>query len=257
MNDYRKIQSQFSNMIRKNEISPTLLGEIIPGGKLDFAESLKVYQNGYIVRMTESLGETFEAIWRFLGDDDFFKICEEYIQENFSQSYNISEYGNSFPEFLSRKYPSLPFLEELAEFELMFRDLFHQKYEIFTPDFSRISSPDIVLQFNNNSRILKFNSPVYTFWKNRNEENFSLASIDLTENEYIIIYKSIKTSTKNHVIHVKRLSLPEFKLMEELARGQRMATALESIEEASITEEQIRDLFYFIKDSGIIAEIKA
>ena len=57
-----------------NEIDPGTgaLG-IRPAGRLKTAASaLEVYRRAYVARLTEALGDTYEAVWSVLGDDVFF-----------------------------------------------------------------------------------------------------------------------------------------------------------------------------------------
>src|SRR5688572_29447575 len=82
------LQKAFAKAVYLSKKNPEeLLHEIIPGGSLDVKGALGVYQNGYPARLTEQLGETFEAVWWVLGDEDFLTVCRTYIAENGSQSY--------------------------------------------------------------------------------------------------------------------------------------------------------------------------
>jgi len=104
-----------------------LVAGVVPGGTLDAAGALAVYRNGYFARLTEQLGETYRTIWRALGDETFFSLCAAYIRTHPSTSYNLSDYGREFADFLATTTEATEagFLPELARFELVFHDLFH------------------------------------------------------------------------------------------------------------------------------------
>jgi hypothetical protein len=118
-----KFQSFFDRLVVGAE-TPT---SFVPAGTLTAEEAFYVYSQGYIARLTEALGETYESIWRFLGDENFFDLCETYIQQNPSKFYNLSAYGENFPEFVASD--NFPFLQDLARFNWLHQSLFHQKTE--------------------------------------------------------------------------------------------------------------------------------
>src|SRR6476619_4133535 len=98
MTDKEKLKyQQFYNYIAGHSEVP--MG-YIPGGHLSEKEAFEVYALGYKARLTESLGETYESIWKFAGDQIFFEVCEDYISRQSSISYNLNDYGFTFPDFL-------------------------------------------------------------------------------------------------------------------------------------------------------------
>ena len=66
------IQSRFVSSAF-GEANAAFVSWIAGGGKLTPAEAVGVYRNGYPARLSEALGETFEACWRMLGDMNFLK----------------------------------------------------------------------------------------------------------------------------------------------------------------------------------------
>lgn len=126
----QNLQTQFADTIVSEKQNEELEALIIPGGSLENPQAaLDVYRAGYFARLTESLEETFESLWAVLGDEDFFKICQDYIEKHASNSYNLSDYGQQFPEFLDHHtaLESFPFLKDLARFELVFQKIFHSE----------------------------------------------------------------------------------------------------------------------------------
>jgi hypothetical protein len=99
-----------------------------PAGTLSIEEALGVYRRGYFARLTESLGETYRSVWRVLGDESFFAVCGDFIEEFHSKSWNLSDFGPEFPGYLSRHPISakFPFLSDLAHVGIAIRDVFHR-----------------------------------------------------------------------------------------------------------------------------------
>ena len=103
MASIKTFQNQFVAAVVNKKPSETLLKDIIPGGKYTKStEPIHLHRQGYIARLTEALGETFESIWWFLGDEEFFTICGEYISQHQSSVANLSNYGDHFIEFLKK-----------------------------------------------------------------------------------------------------------------------------------------------------------
>ena len=73
------MQELLCKSIISQKIDPQLLNGIIPGGNLSTQEALEVYLNGYPARLTDALGQVYEAVWPVLGDEEFFRVCREYI----------------------------------------------------------------------------------------------------------------------------------------------------------------------------------
>ena len=108
------------------EADPAFAAMVKGGGKLTSMSAVEVYRNGYSARMSEALGETFEACWRALGDEDFLMACRIYARSVPSISHNLSDYGISFPAFLLKRFAAdAPFIGDLASLEWSFKELFH------------------------------------------------------------------------------------------------------------------------------------
>jgi len=101
-------------------------------GTLKMFEAVEVYSYGYPARLFEALGETFETVWKVLGDEDFQSLCLVYIKKHPSKSRNLSDYGESFSEFIEGHLPqeeARGLLVDLARFEWAFKECFHSPYE--------------------------------------------------------------------------------------------------------------------------------
>ncbi len=127
LKQYQQLFSQAAHRADHESPPSRLVASITPGGSLLSADSLDVYRHGFIVRLTESLGDIYEAVWWVTGDEEFFRLAKMFILSKPSHAYNLSSYGHEFPEFLriERPLPDLPFLPDLAQFEWLFKDIFH------------------------------------------------------------------------------------------------------------------------------------
>lgn len=172
----------------------------------------QIYQKGYKARLTEVLGDTFEATWWALGDELFFSFANEFISNIPSRSYDLSDYGIEFPQFIESQVISseIPFLSDLARFEWLFKTVFHEPDIVdLKLDVATLLSEDPDAKINLNRQVHFFSSKysVYDIWKKRAGEVASIAELNWEKNQYLILFK------KNNQIHSVQLDMAEYDLL--------------------------------------------
>ncbi len=131
MNKLKNYQSLFVNEVIHNDQNPNaeLLDQMIPIGNLSAKAVVGVYANDYRYRMLEAMQTNFETVWMVLGDEKFESLILEFIKCHTSSESDLNLYGNKFPEFLSQNselIEEMPFLVDLAKFEIAFWKMFHR-----------------------------------------------------------------------------------------------------------------------------------
>ncbi|MEI1277872.1 DNA-binding domain-containing protein [Leptospira venezuelensis] len=185
--EFRKIFS--SAMLGKVE-GPLLSDQVLPGGKLDSNSAIAVYQDAYSARFTEALGEKYETVWKILGDEDFFEAAKSFIREHSSHSYNLSDYGEKFPDFLSENFPEHPVLAEIANFEYQVFKIFHlPKNEGINLQngLEQATTEDLRISFHSSILFLEYSYPVYDLWKTEDQED--LPKFLEEKKQYLILGK--------------------------------------------------------------------
>ncbi|PJZ26944.1 DUF2063 domain-containing protein [Leptospira hartskeerlii] len=185
--EFRKI---FSSTLLGKEEGPLLLDFLLPGGKLDANSAISVYQNGYSARFTEALGEKYETVWRILGDEDFFETAKSFIKEHSSHSYNISDYGEKFPDFLKKNFPEHPVLAQIADFELYVFRIFHLSKNEGTDlqnGLHQGETEDLKVVFHSSILFLEYSYPVYQLWKSEDQED--LPQFLKEKKQYLVLGK--------------------------------------------------------------------
>jgi hypothetical protein len=81
------------------------------------AEGLKVYQNNYRSQLVACLGETFEHLHAWLGDEAFADAARAHIQRNPPYGWTLGIFGEGFDRTLATLYPDDPEVAELAWLE--------------------------------------------------------------------------------------------------------------------------------------------
>jgi hypothetical protein len=231
---------------------PAFVGSVKGGGKLSPAEAVEVYRAGYPARISEALGETFEACWRMLGDEAFLEACRVYARSTPSISPNLSDYGSSFPDFLLKRFKKeAPFIGDLARLEWGFKELFHAKAHagLAPVNLSVAVKKDSVLIFGSAMSLLSFKHSVHGLWKRDRSNNTPLSRSDWTGREEVLLYKSGGTPVFSRV-----LAAPGASALRSLLAGNPLAESLANAK--GLTEASARELFSFISDAGLITEVR-
>jgi len=235
---------------------PAFVAAVAGGGRLSAAEAVDVYRSGYPVRLTELLGETYEACWRVLGDEDFFAVARAYIARTPSRSHNLSDYGASFPEFLEASAASLlpdseiPFLADLARLEWAYKELFHARaHEGLEPAaLAAAAGPGSVLRLGAAVALLALGHSVHGIWRRDRADDAPLKASDWGGAQRLLLYKR-----GANPIFVRELSAPEHAALSALAARRPLGEALES---SGLDEEGARELFAFVADARLVAALE-
>ena len=228
---------------------------VIPGGTLDAAGALAVYRSGYVARLTEQLGETWPSVWRVLGDDDFFVLCEAYIDAHPSTSYNLSDYGRDFPAFLETvpQAVQVPLLAELARFELLVHDLFHAPAHASVDSATLASIGDlsgVKLRLGSTVRLLACERAVYDVFRHRNDTE--PPDLEFERPQRVLMFK------QDGEVLAREVDSPTFAALEALGEGlpveEALSRALEQDADYGATE--VARLFELIARCGLVASIQ-
>lgn len=198
-------------------------------GSLSVEEAFAVYQKGYIARLTEALGETYETIWKFLGDDSFFETAKKFIQANPSLDPNLSNYGRHFPLFLAKQesFSDYGYLQDLAFLDWTRSWLFHQRTQ------QGITADILAQKLNNRSVVrlvesvvwIKSAFPLFSLWKAIHQE---LDPPDFSGNENVLLFK------KNDQVYLLPVSNGILEILENLRQGKNLEQAIDSGSEEDI-----------------------
>ncbi len=103
-----------------------IMEAIVDAPPLPTLERLGIYRNGYRVRLTEALDDTYPVLHAVLGDAVFEVLGEEFVAAHPSVHRSIRWYGSELAEFLRRRppYAEQPILAELALLEWTLAEVF-------------------------------------------------------------------------------------------------------------------------------------
>lgn len=232
-------------------IDPAFAGAVSGGGKLTSREAVGVYRKGYPARLSEALGETFEACWRVLGDEDFLKACEAYARSTPSVSHNLSDYGATFPDFLLKRFKAhAPFIADLARLEWAFKELFHAApHAAAGPQRLADAHDGSVLVFGSAVRLLPAKHAVHAIWKRDRADDRPLKPADWRGPEAVLLYKRGGNEVFSTV-----LAAPDAAALTALMAGRPLAASLAGAK--GLDENGAGRLFSFMASAGLIAELR-
>lgn len=214
-----------------------------PAGKLSEEGAFAIYQRAFIVRLTDMLGETYENVWKVLGDADFFKVAEDFIRATPSESYNLSDYSDKFINFLRTHELSKEFffLPDLARIGWLKKVLFDVALEqgLSGPEVLQLLEDNEPAQFVPSMRMFKSEFAVHDLWSALSID--AEAPDDWQEPQFLILYKS------ENQIYLKPMNRLSFETLEAMASGQGLLTACEKLEEADLTS-----LFQFLAQHKLL-----
>ena len=128
------LQRWMKSRIRPGEAPQQMGGQALllnPQGGSSGEERLRVYAQGYLVRMQQALAEVYDALQHVLGEPAFSALSRAYAVRHPSHGYNLTFMGRHLPEFLAT-YPltqHLSFLPDLARLEWRVCQAFHAHQE--------------------------------------------------------------------------------------------------------------------------------
>jgi hypothetical protein len=95
--------------------TPTL-ADLVEG---DAAARLAIYRNNVFSNYRKALREAYPVVLRLVGEDFFRQACDAYARECPSQSGDLNDFGDRFPEFLAHYAPAagLAYLADVAGLE--------------------------------------------------------------------------------------------------------------------------------------------
>jgi hypothetical protein len=124
MKTLREIQDSFQRGILAGD--DAILAEVKDSAKEKRKVLFGVYRNAYVARLAEIVGEDYEQLHAYLGDQAFAKLVKAYIDANPSDRRSARWFGRHFPAFVrkSAAYAKHREVAEIAELEKALTDAF-------------------------------------------------------------------------------------------------------------------------------------
>ena len=226
-----RVQDLFKSAIQPlgaNCLPDTLLN---PQGGDPGKERMSVYADGYIARTHAALAETYPALERLLGHEEFCKLAEAYAGKGPATEYDLAKIGEGMPDFLKAYLQTAgrPYCSELARFEWLVARAFHA-YDGAALEQTALQTlaPEdwehIRLIFQPSVRIFESEWPVLELWEARQQAAPASGEVKkLSEPERVLISRAQKR------IRTERLGQVQYRLLQGLAAGQSLGEVCEEL----------------------------
>lgn len=150
---------------------PAIGDAIVGTQEMPGTRRLDVYVNAYYVRLIEALRSDYTALAALLGDDEFARICGDYVRAYPSHYFSLRWFGQYLPLFLrTGGEPDSDLLAELATFEWAFVDAFDAP-DVALADESAAASvpfdawPALCIEFHPSLRTVELHWNSLEIWK--------------------------------------------------------------------------------------------
>ena len=124
MKSLRELQDTFQRGILAGD--DAILAEVKDSAKEKRKVLFGVYRNAYVARLAEILGDDYEQLHAYLGDQAFARLVKAYIDANPSDRRSARWFGRHLPAFVRKNetYAKHREIAEIAELEKALADAF-------------------------------------------------------------------------------------------------------------------------------------
>lgn len=124
MKNLPTLQSAFQSFILAND--PAIHAAVVGTAKVDADTRLRIYADGYRLRLIEALDTDYPGLHSLAGDEEFDRLTRAYIDAQPSTFRSLRWFGNRLSDFLrtTKPYSGYPVFAEMAAFEWAMSDAF-------------------------------------------------------------------------------------------------------------------------------------
>lgn len=228
MKSLKELQETFQRGILAGD--DAILTEVKDSDKENRKVLFGVYRNAYVARLAEILGDDYEQLHAYLGDQAFAKLVKAYIAANPSDQRSARWFGRHLPRFIrsSDAYSGHPEIAELAELEKALADAFDgpdaeplgiDALAALAPE----AWPNLVFMPHPTARRLTFRTNADEVWTALKSEAEPPKSKRLPEPQAILVWR------QDFMARFRPLPPEEAMMWDEAAKGVRFGVLCEMV----------------------------
>jgi hypothetical protein len=255
MSSLKELQETFQRGILAGD--DTILSEVKNSSKEERKVLFGVYRNAYVSRLAEVVGEDYEQVHAYLGDEGFAKLVMAYIAAHPSDQRSVRWFGRHFPVFVrsSEAYADHPEVAELAALEKALTDAFDgpDAKPLSITELATIPAkdfPSLVFQAHPTVLRLTFDTNAGDIWSALKEETAPPKPTRLPEPQAVAVWRQDFTA------RYRPLPAEEAMMWDEAAKGVRFGVLCEMVATfAGEDEAELRAATYLRNwvDTGMLA----
>jgi hypothetical protein len=228
MKSLKELQEDFQRGILAGD--DAILAEVNDSAKEERKVLFGVYRNAYVARLAEILGEDYEQVHGYLGDQGFARLVEAYIAANPSDQRSARWFGRHLPAFVRRSetFAKHPEVAELASLEKALADAFDgpDSEPLGIAELAALAPeawPRLVFQPNPAAIRLTFATNAADIWSALKNETAPPKPQALPEPQAIIVWR------QDFMARFRPLSTEEAMMWDEAAKGVRFGVLCEMV----------------------------
>lgn len=209
--------------------------------RLSPVEQLEIYRQQFWLRHTAALLEDFPGVAGIVGQRDWERLCEEYLEREVLEGFDLAELGRAFPEHVaSRSWLEARELSaDMARLEWAYVVAFGAEDMAPLSPAKIAQVPDeawetVKLVLSPSLTLLKVTYPVVALRRRLLEADHDPVALPEPEPSLLAVYRR-DLSTR-----VEALEAPAFALLEALSAGAALLEALERV--AALTRTPLEAL---------------
>jgi len=202
--------------------------------RLSAAEQVEIYREQFWLRHTSCLVDDFAGLGGVLGQADWERLVEEYLEDNPPLSFNLRDLGDRLPAFVEAAtwLPQHELCVDMARVEWCYVEVFDAA-DAAPLDPAALATipeekwPSAVLTLSPALRLLRVRYPVARLRKNIRDGSAAPATIE-REAQNLVIYRGADLN-----LYHQTLSNAAFAVLEQLRDGLALVPACERAAESN------------------------
>lgn len=228
MTSLKELQERFQAGILSGD--DTILDDVKDSAREDRRVLFGVYRHAYMARLVEILGNDYEQLHAYLGDEGFAKLATAYVGAHPSDRRNARWFGRHFPAFVGNTPPFSAHaeIEELAALEKALNDAFDgpDATPLALGDLAAVQPedwPQLTLAPHPTVIRLRFTTNAADIWSALKDETTPPALARLPEPQAFIVWR------QGLMARFRPLGAEEAMMWDEAAKGTRFGVLCEMV----------------------------
>lgn len=220
------LQQQFVDYLHNRP--NTFLANVADTGGLAKAGRAGIYFNAYRIRLLDTLKDSFDKTWSWLGDERFESAALRYIADHPPSRFSLRPFGHAFADWLQAAWPDDPEVAELARLDWAMRQAFDaadaepltaRTLAAFTDeDWARV-----VFRLHPSAQLLHMTRNTMDMWHAMDRSETPPGISVLAEPGWLIVWR------KGFQPHFRSIDPLERRLLESIRQGLAFSAACEHL----------------------------
>ncbi|WP_163133640.1 DNA-binding domain-containing protein [Agarivorans sp. Alg241-V36] len=188
----KQLQQEFSDSLNQTNTS---VEARLANNALSPDESMQIYQNNYLLSLSEALSATYPTVQKLVGEDYFKFVAKSFILQHGHNQGDLNLFGHGFNQFLQQQdaLAQLPYLADIAQLDWLIEQTAGQALpsQYFTVEALQ-SIPveqlgDVVLHLAPHQSLLASQYPVFAIYQMVQQDQ--VEAIELDEQDFVLFSK--------------------------------------------------------------------